>query len=129
MCETRIASVPKPARQVHARIPFLIRRHGDEPDDPARSCAYRDGAPWSGAKGVGPRVQVGGLLVVAATGFRLLPREVHYRRGLVNWLPRRVDQLLSGRQGWMRGVWSWSVRYGFRPHYRNLEPTIALGLR
>ena len=64
-------------------------------------------------------VAPGGLILVTGTSNRLWPVEVHSRKWMVNYLPRRFD-------GWFgrpmqRGVWPWSVRRGFGSRYRNLD--------
>ena len=65
----------------------------------------------------------GGTILVCSTSNRLWPIEVHSRRW-ANYVPRWLDgSRAASRQ---RGVWPWSVRYGFGPHYRNID-TPAVG--
>lgn len=59
----------------------------------------------------------GGTILVLGTSNRLWPREIHSRRWFVNYLPRRVDPLLS--TDIQRGVFPWQVRFGFGSWYRD----------
>jgi 2-polyprenyl-3-methyl-5-hydroxy-6-metoxy-1,4-benzoquinol methylase len=61
----------------------------------------------------------GGMLLLSGTSNRLWPREIHSGRWLANYLPRRLDRL-RGRAP-QRGLWPWTVRHGFGPHYDNLD--------
>ncbi len=61
----------------------------------------------------------GGVVVVTGTSNRLWPREVHSRSWWVNYVPRFLDRFRS--RSWDRGVWPWTIRYGFGPGYRNLD--------
>lgn len=60
-----------------------------------------------------------GRILVTGTSSRLWPREVHSGRWLVNYLPRVLDRVV-GREI-QRGVAPWTIRYGFGPHYRNVD--------
>jgi 2-polyprenyl-3-methyl-5-hydroxy-6-metoxy-1,4-benzoquinol methylase len=59
----------------------------------------------------------GGMVLVMGTSNRLAPREVHSRRWLANYLPRRVDAVVG--RPLQRGVSPWRVRRGL-PDYRDL---------
>jgi len=63
----------------------------------------------------------GGLLLVTGTSSRLWPKEVHTDRWFTNYVPRALDGLLFGGRSPMRGVWPWTMRYGFGAGYRNLD--------
>lgn len=65
----------------------------------------------------------GGLILVTASSNRLWPFEVHSGRWGVNYLPRWLDAW--SRKPRVRGVWPWAVRYGFGPHYRNIDDARA----
>jgi SAM-dependent methyltransferase len=60
----------------------------------------------------------GGTILVTGTSNRLSPREVHSRRWLVNYLPRRLDPAGKHVQ---RGIWPAAARFGFGRHYDNLD--------
>lgn len=60
-----------------------------------------------------------GLLLVFGTSSRLWPREVHSRRWLTNYLPRVFDRIVG--TSLQRGVFPWTVRYGFGDRYNNLD--------
>lgn len=59
----------------------------------------------------------GGVIVIAGTSNRLWPREVHSRRWFVQYLP----EFLSGSLKIVRGITPWRVRFGFGPHYINVD--------
>ncbi len=61
----------------------------------------------------------GGIILLTGTSNRLWPREVHSGRWLINYLPDWVDRLLG--HGVQRGMWPWRARFGFGPHYANLD--------
>lgn len=61
----------------------------------------------------------GGAILLTGTSNRLWPREAHTGRWLVNYLPRACDRLWG--KPLQRGVWPWTARHGFGPHYRNLD--------
>ena len=61
----------------------------------------------------------GGMILLTGTSNRLWPQEAHSARWLVNYLPRPVDRLW--RKPLQRGMWPWTARYGFGPHYDNLD--------
>ena len=63
----------------------------------------------------------GGLVLITGTSSRLWPREVHSRAWLTNYLPRFVDAALPLKSPLIRGIWPWTVRYGFGPGYINLD--------
>jgi SAM-dependent methyltransferase len=62
----------------------------------------------------------GGAIVVCATSNRLWPVEAHSRRWFSNYVPQRLSRLLHFRGALQRGVWPWSIRYGFGA-YQNLD--------
>jgi ubiquinone/menaquinone biosynthesis C-methylase UbiE len=62
----------------------------------------------------------GGRIFVTGTSSRLWPREVHSRKWFVNYIPRALDTFL-GRAKAQRGVFPWTIRYGFGRNYRNLD--------
>ncbi|MBA5638110.1 class I SAM-dependent methyltransferase [Duganella sp. LX20W] len=61
----------------------------------------------------------GGAILLTGTSNRLWPREAHTGRWLINYLPRACDRLWG--KPLQRGVWPWTARHGFGPHYRNLD--------
>ena len=61
----------------------------------------------------------GGTILVCGTSNRLWPVEVHSRRFGVNYLPRWLDRWRS--RPVQRGLWPWTVRFGFGAHYGNLD--------
>lgn len=61
----------------------------------------------------------GGMILLTGTSNRLWPREVHSGRWLLNYLPRWLDR--PGRPPAQRGLWPWTARHGFGPHYDNLD--------
>ncbi|MFA9218073.1 MAG: class I SAM-dependent methyltransferase [Sphingomonadaceae bacterium] len=61
----------------------------------------------------------GGMLLLTGTSNRLWPQEAHSHRWLVNYLPRYVDRLWG--RPLQRGMWPWTARHGFGPHYDNLD--------
>lgn len=67
----------------------------------------------------------GGTILVTGTSNRLSPREVHSRRWLVNYLPRRFDPAGKHVQ---RGIWPTAARFGFGRHYDNLDRAADDGL-
>ncbi len=62
-------------------------------------------------------LKVGGVMHVGGTSNRLLPRENHSRRWFIHYLPRWV----TGNARIERGVAPWRVRFGFGPHYLNVD--------
>ncbi len=64
-------------------------------------------------------VKVGGKIFLQGTSNRLWPREVHSRRWFVNYVPRAADRFLG--KPLQRGIWPWTARHGFGPHYKNLD--------
>ncbi|WP_317202823.1 class I SAM-dependent methyltransferase [Janthinobacterium sp.] len=65
----------------------------------------------------------GGMILLTGTSNRLWPREAHSGRWLVNYLPRALDRWRG--KPLQRGVWPWTVRKGFGPHYDNLDTAHA----
>ncbi|MET3132496.1 SAM-dependent methyltransferase [Oxalobacteraceae bacterium GrIS 1.11] len=61
----------------------------------------------------------GGMILLTGTSNRLWPKEIHSGRWLVNYLPRCFDRLWSKPP--QRGIWPWTARHGFGPHYVNLD--------
>jgi SAM-dependent methyltransferase len=61
----------------------------------------------------------GGIILVTATSNRLSPCEVHSRLWLLNYVPRAFDALTG--KALPRGVFPWTVRYGFGRCYENLD--------
>lgn len=61
----------------------------------------------------------GGLLLLTGTSNRLWPRESHSGNWLGNYLPRAADRLWGAPL--QRGIWPWTARHGFGPHYDNLD--------
>ena len=62
---------------------------------------------------LGRVLRPGGLVLVLGTSNRLWPREVHSKRWLVNYLPRRLDALISPGQPLQRGVSPCVILQGF----------------
>jgi ubiquinone/menaquinone biosynthesis C-methylase UbiE len=69
--------------------------------------------------GIDRIVRAGGKIMVSGTSSRLWPREVHSKRWLVNYVPRALDRCIPGTL--VRGIYPWTVRNGFGPHYINLD--------
>lgn len=68
-------------------------------------------------------VKPGGVILVTGSSNRLWPFEVHSGRWWLNYVPKWVDRL---RQKTLeRGIWPWTARYGFGPHYENLDTAHA----
>jgi SAM-dependent methyltransferase len=65
----------------------------------------------------------GGMILLTGTSNRLWPQEVHSARWLVNYLPRPLDRLWG--KPLQRGMWPWTARHGFGPHYDNLDTADA----
>lgn len=65
----------------------------------------------------------GGAILLTGTSNRLWPREAHTGNWLINYLPRACDRLWG--KPLQRGVWPWTARHGFGPHYRNLDTASA----
>lgn len=62
-----------------------------------------------------------GKILITGTSSRLWPKEIHTGRWLVNYVPSIVDRLFLGGKTLTRGIWPWKIRYGFGPHYQNLD--------
>ena len=62
---------------------------------------------------------INGIILVTATSNRLSPWEVHSRLWLLNYLPRIVDRWME--RDLPRGVFPWTVRYGFGDAYQNMD--------
>ena len=81
---------------------------------------YVDGAELAAVQRELDRVLApGGMILLTGTSNRLWPREAHSGRWLVNYLPRALERLW--RKPVQRGVWPWTARHGFGPHYDNLD--------
>lgn len=65
----------------------------------------------------------GGMILLSGTSNRLWPQEAHSARWLVNYLPRALDRLWG--RPLRRGIWPWTARHGFGPHYDNLDTAEA----
>lgn len=65
----------------------------------------------------------GGAILLTGTSNRLWPREAHTGRWFINYLPRAFDRLWG--KPLQRGLWPWTARHGFGPHYRNLDSASA----
>jgi|GEM_PF-894165 len=67
----------------------------------------------------------GGKILITGTGSRLWPVEMRSRkwfRWFINYVPRALDSWLGAPpQGFQRGLPPWQARYGFGPHYVNLD--------
>ena len=68
-------------------------------------------------------VKVGGLILVTGSSNRLWPFEVHSGRWWLNYVPKFFDKLRN--KSLERGIWPWTARYGFGPHYANLDTAHA----
>lgn len=60
-------------------------------------------------------VKPGGRLLICGTSNRLAPREMHSRRWLVNYVPRRLAPVP------MRGIAPWRLARLLAPHFRVVE--------
>jgi SAM-dependent methyltransferase len=71
-----------------------------------------------------------GRILVFGTSNRLFPMERHSRSWVNNYLPIVIDRF-TGRPR-ARGVWPWTIRYGFGPMkdvLRNMRPEPLLALK
>lgn len=65
-------------------------------------------------------LRAGGVLLVTGTSNRLWPREVHSRGWRGNYCPAWLDQWFSPQRPPQRGVFPWTIRFGFG-RYQNLD--------